>query len=118
MTPVFSKDCHTDQRSHLALVAALVTLLMLGFGTFTQQAVATNMRHVETETPCTIARALSYKATPSMIALAQPNGPSSAAFQDFSPSYLDGGQFSGMLIISVHDTCIVTNIESSGYYVV
>ena len=99
---------------------------MLGFGTFTQQAVATNVRHVarldtEAEAPCTVARALGYKAedsTPSMVQLAQPGRPFATAYQELLPSYLDGGKFGGMSVILVHKTCTDGDIESSGYHVV
>ncbi|KAH7076855.1 hypothetical protein BKA63DRAFT_291604 [Paraphoma chrysanthemicola] len=89
-------------RTHLALLAALVTVLMLSFGTFTQQAVAINVRHVENNSQdigasSTVSRALSYRAedsTPSQVRLAQPDGPFSTAYVELEPSFLNRGEFS------------------------
>lgn len=106
-----------DQTRHLALIAALVTLSMLGFGTFTQQAVAVNVRHVENTSQnvgasSTVSRALSYRlqdSTPSQVQLAQPDGPLSTAYVGLEPSYLNRGEFGGTCArIDLLHTCLLT----------
>ncbi|KAH7363700.1 hypothetical protein BKA66DRAFT_573396 [Pyrenochaeta sp. MPI-SDFR-AT-0127] len=88
-------------RTYLALVASLVTLLMLSFGTFTQQSVATNVRRVENlstiiRASSTVNRALSYRdedSTPSQVPLAQPEGPFATPNVELERSFLEQGNY-------------------------
>ncbi|KAF2727672.1 hypothetical protein EJ04DRAFT_581854 [Polyplosphaeria fusca] len=47
-------------RAHLAYIGAIITLLMLGFSSFTQQAVTTELRNIRSSEKAQIGRAVQY----------------------------------------------------------
>lgn len=99
---------------------------MLSFGTFTQQAVAISVRHVENLSTTigassTVNRALSYRAedsTPSHVQLAQPEGPFATAFVELGRSFLKRGKFGGTSLLYEHVARISTNLEISRHRII
>jgi hypothetical protein len=85
-----------------------MTLLMLSFGTFTQQSVAINIRRVENSSALvnpsrTVSRALSYMSSDLgliNVPIVTPEGPFPTPVMTTQPNRFQGGLFNSMYLIT------------------